>query len=100
MKEPRPKRNFFFVGLSAHLRSIWECKSTGNFQRSKARAANSWGNDVGNGVASGSRGSLSVDWPPLSRRYFLANKLGGEEFGEVGAVLAGALGLILLDLAA
>ncbi|MGY3088624.1 hypothetical protein ACVWYF_001657, partial [Hymenobacter sp. UYAg731] len=29
-QEPRPAENFFFVSFSAHLRSIWECKSTGN----------------------------------------------------------------------
>ena len=31
---------------------------------------------------------------------FLANGFGGEKFGEVGAVLAGPLGFVLLDLAA
>ena len=31
---------------------------------------------------------------------FFADGFGGEEFGEVGAVLAGALSFVLLDLAA
>ena len=53
------------------------------------------------GAAFGRAGHLeSVTYPVEDFLRILADWLGGEEFGEVGKVLAGALGFVLLDLAA
>ena len=56
LKEPRPAATFFFAGRGAQLRSIWECKSTGKYQRSKRTDDNNQINQIASakGYAPGS----------------------------------------------